>query len=239
MPMTDKEKLEQLFQAALKSNDNPGKSLKRAFPQVAAVPKMPVTPPGTEGPQTEYSASIPPATATAGRELLVEPMPNAGLDEASSAELGALLESQLKRVAAKRRRELMVTLAVVAGLAGGGFGWFIHSPSRVTAFKSAITEIRSIGDIKGMMAKYQVALDKVAERGKQIDQSSHSIGSDPASVKQDEDLYMEKETQAFTGENGSGTGARNKQLQEKFGKFAKAPADSGHAEEPSSSTAIR
>ncbi len=241
--MTDKEKLDQLFQAALMGDVNPGKSLERAFPgvtstQVVSVSKTSVMPPVPAGPaNSDGLASSIPAAIPTGQRLLVEPMPNLGLDEASSVELAALLDSQMKRVSTRRQREMLVTLAVIAGLAGGGFGWFVHSPSRVAAFQSAVLEIRSIGDIKGIMAKYQGALDKVGERSRQIDATSLSMGSDPATVPQGEDRYMEKETEEFTGEKGTGAGARK--VQERFGAFTKSPGVTDQAENPSSSTVNR
>jgi hypothetical protein len=178
---------------------------------------------------------------TAKSEPLIESMPNAGLDEASSTELAALLDAQLKRVAARRRRERVVTLLVFLGLTGGGFGWFVHSPDRVAAFKSALAEIRSAGDIKGMMAKYQVALDKIGSRSDQIDESTLALGIDPASVSPEEDPYMEAETEQFTGEKGAGVAERNKKFQEKFGKLVKSPlmADGAEAAGVTETPAVR
>jgi hypothetical protein len=152
----------------------------------------------------------------------VEPMPNAGLDEETSAELGQLLDAQLERVSRRRRRELVVTLLLVVGLVGAGIGWFARSPPRVSAFRSALSEIRRVGDIKGMMAKYQVALDKIGTRGKDLDDASLAMGVDPATVK-DDDRGLDAETEAFTGEQRTRVSARNTKLQEKFGKVVKSP----------------
>ena len=153
-------------------------------------------------------------------------MPNAGLDEETSTELGKMLDEQLERVSRRRRRELVVTLLVVVGTVGGGFGWFVSSPARVSAFKAAMSDIRSAGDIKGMMDKYQVALDKVGSRGGDLDEASMAMGVDPSKVV-DEDPYLEAETEAFTGEEGTGVGTRNRKFQEKFGKMVKSPLMGG------------
>lgn len=153
---------------------------------------------------------------------LVVPMPNAGLDAASSAELGALLDAQLKRKSRQRKRELIMTLLVVGGLTGGGFGWFVQSPTRVQAFRDAMSEIRSVGDIKGLVAKYQVALDKIASRSAQIDEATVAMGGDPTKGG-DEDPYLEAETEQLTGEKGASSGERHKKLQEQLGKEVKTP----------------
>ncbi|MES2476814.1 MAG: hypothetical protein V4640_13605 [Verrucomicrobiota bacterium] len=224
--MTDKEKLQQLFSAALQDGSRLDKPLTRAFPEskvaCAAVPKKPEAAPVAVVVET---AAIP---AVAPERQLVEPLPNAGLDEATSAELGKLLDAQLARVSSRRKKEMLVTMAVVIGLVGGGIGWFVHSPARVVAFTSAMSEMRSLTDIKGTLAKYQVALDKVGTRGKEIENSSAALGVDPATV-QDEDPYLEAETEQFTGEEGTGVGARNQKLQEKMGDLVKSPLVSGQS----------
>ena len=205
--MTDNEKLQQLFQAALKAPPVEGKAtLARAFPAVAPVSAEPI--------REVAPAPEPPAA--------VVPMPNAGLDNAVSTELGALLDEQMTRKNRKRRRELVGTLVVVLGLTGGGFGWFVQSPARIQAFREAIADIRSVGDIAAMVAKYQVALDKIAVHSKQIDQATEAMGG---SANQDgmQDVNMDAEMHAMMGGEGKTTGERNKKLQSAFGGKFKAP----------------
>jgi hypothetical protein len=60
----------------------------------------------------------------------------------------------------KRRRKLIGTFVVLLGLNGGGLGGFVQSPSRLLAFREAMADIRSVGDVAAMVAKYQVALDE-------------------------------------------------------------------------------
>lgn len=224
--MTDQEKLQQLFQAALQDSDFSEKPT-RAFPSSTAVPAVPApqvaAPVQAPMPVQEVVQPIfspVPAPASQAVAPLVQPMKNAGLDEATSTELGALLDAQYARKAKRRRRELVVTLLVCFGLTGGGYGWFIQSPQRVTALQDALRDIKSVGDIKGLVAKYQVALDRIAARSKQIDEATVSMGGDPTQKNLD-DIYMEAETEAFTGEKGKSVGARNKMIQEKFGKVLK------------------
>ena len=226
--MTDKEKLQQLFQAALQDSNFSAKPV-RAFPSASSVtaapaPQVsaPVTVPAPMPVQEVIQPIFSPVQVPASQGVapLVQPMQNAGLDEAASAELSALLDAQYARKVKKRRRELVMTLVICFGLTGGGYGWFVHSPQRVTALQDALREIKSVGDIKGLVAKYQVALDRIGTRSKQIDQATVSIGGDPTQ-KNLGDIYMEAETEAFTGEKGKSIGARNKMIQDKFGKVMK------------------
>jgi hypothetical protein len=198
--MTDPEKLQQLFQAALKAPPTEGKAtLARAFPTPAPL-----------------AAPEPVA------EIIFTPLPNAGLDHAASAELGALLDDQMARQKRRRKRELIGTLIVVFGLTGGGLGWFVQSPTRIQAFREAVADIRSVGDVAAMVAKYQVALDKIATRSSQIDQATEAMGG---SANQDgmKDVNMDAEMQAMMGGEGKTTGQRNEMLQKSFSKKFKAP----------------
>lgn len=218
--MTDKEKLQQLFQAALQdSNFDTKKPLARAFPSVPTPTAQVVEQVSAPEPSPDPVAQAP---VVQNLEPLVQPMPNAGLDEATSAELGALLDAQIKRKARQRKRELVVTLLVCFGLTGGGYGWFIQSPNRVQAFNDAIKEIRSVGDIKGLVAKYQKALDRIAARSKQIDEATIAMGGDPT-LETTEDPYFTAETEKLTGEKMKSLGERNKRLEATLGKLAKKP----------------
>jgi len=100
----------------------------------------------------------------------------------------------------KRRRELIGTFVVLLGLNGGGLGGFVQSPSRLLAFREEMADIRSVGDVAAMVAKYQVALDKIATRSNQIDPATEAMGGE-----------------------GKTTGQRNQKLQNAFGKQFKAP----------------
>lgn len=207
--MTDKEKLRKLFHAALLAPDElPVGEPTRAV----AAPEVP--PARTQSPPA--SAPTPNDSPSPVPEAATPVVVNLGLDSASAAELAALLDEQHKRKTRKRRRETLVTLGVLFGLTGGGFGWFVHSPERVRAFQEALSDIRSVGDIQGLVGKYRAALDKVAVHSKQIDRATESIG---VTSKQDgeKDRYFDKETRAMMGSEGETTGERNRALQDKFG----------------------
>ena len=211
--MTHAEKLQQIFNAALKDCSDLNKPLKRAFPvslqAATAIVSQPVPEP-VAAPDLVIEA---PAKAFIAPAV---PAASSGLSQSESAELGRLLEEQHQRKTRKRRREMLVTLAVVVALTGGGSGWFVQSPQRVQAMKEAIRDVRSIGDVKSMVAKYQAALDKVAVRSKQIDQATESMG---VSSKQDgvKDPNMDAEMLAMMGGKGKTTGQRNQMVQRAFG----------------------
>ncbi len=226
--MTDKEKLQQLFKAALQDPSfDTKKPPAQAFPQVPTPPAQVAQQAPVPEPVSVPEVQVPVVQPI---EPLVQPMPNAGLDEATSAELGALLDAQIKRKARQRKRELAVTLLVCFGLTGGGYGWFIQSPTRVQAFSDAMKEIRSVGDIKGLVAKYQKALDRIAARSEQIDQATVAMGGDPTK-ETNEDPYFTAETEKLVGEKMESMGERNKRLQATLGKVVKKPSDASTPEE--------
>lgn len=214
--MTDKQKLQHLFDAALKApTDFSSGPLKRATPTAAA-------------PAEPASAACPlpapqPSAALPGEADLAEqtaPSATPPLDKAAADALGALLDDQVRRQARKRRRSALVTATVLLGLTGGGFGWFVQSPERVHAFTSAISEIRSVGDVKSMVARYQAALDRIAVRGKQIDQATSALGVTPGTGNE-ADPHMEAEMKEMMGGEGTTVGQRNRALQKTFGDKAK------------------
>lgn len=149
-------------------------------------------------------------------------MVNAGLSHAEAEELGKLLDGQRARLRRKRMRDALVTLGVFFSVSGGGFAWFISSPTRVQAAREAFRDIRSVGDISGMVAQYKLALDKIAVRSKQIDQATMAMGVS-ADQSNSKDVYMDAEMKQFMGGEGKGKtiGERNRLLQQNFGDAQK------------------
>lgn len=227
--MTDKEKLQKLFEAALRVPDEqPVSGPVRAFvpreqSPAAFQPAFSSVPPHVAGPCPASSPAVAAPSATVG---------NAGLDDASSAELAALLDERHKRITRKRRIDTLVTLIVLFGLTGGGYAWFVGSPKRVQAFHETMNDFHSLGDISSVVAKYRKALDRLSVRSKQIDQSTESMG---VSSKQDgaKDPYFDKEMSAMMGGDGKTIGQRNRALQAKFGYMQR---DSGKAPDPAPTT---
>ncbi len=139
------------------------------------------------------------------------------LDISINAELAAIMDEKISKEKRRRKRGFLVTILFFVGVTGGAAGWVVSDPDRFEAMKSAIAEIKSVGDVQGMVAKYQKALDKVAVRGEQIDAATISMGVDPTSVDEYEDPGFDKEMQAMMGEDGGKTtAARDKLLREKF-----------------------
>lgn len=232
--MTDKEKLQKLFQAALQDTSEVNKAPTRAFPtappQAAAVMAVPATAPVF---QPIPAQPTPAVELLPDPEAPVRPMANAGLDAVASAELGILLDEQRERKSRQRRRELLMTLGVFLALTGGGYGWFVQSPQRVQAFKEAMRDIRASGDVMGMVSQYRKALDKIAVRSEQIDEATAAMGV-KKSAKDDEDPYMEAEMSKMMGgkDKGKTVGERNKLLQQNFGHMAKKEGSDKPTEEP-------
>lgn len=222
--MTDQEKLQKLFQAALQDSSDLNKAPTRAFPTSGAVPApasvqapMPFTHPVPVAPAP---APEPEAASVAVEEAPVVLPSNAGLDDKTSTELGALLDEQRARLARKRRRDTLVVLGVMFALGGSGFGWFVQDPQRVQAFKDAIRDVRSIGDVKSMVAKYRESLDKVAVRGKQIEQATDAMGV-VRTAEDEKDPYFEEEMKGMMGGKGKTVGERNKAMKDNFGHMQK------------------
>jgi hypothetical protein len=221
--MTDKEKLQKLFDAALRDPSLPAGSPTRAFP-VASTPQCPAPEVGrllTPTPPVEVQAVVPEPAVIAAVTEEISPSATAPtmagvLDGAASAELGALLDEQVRRKARRHRIESLVAALVLFGLTGGGFAWFVQSPERVQAFTSAIREIRSVGDVKALVAKYQAALDRISARGQQIDQASSAMGS-VVTAEDEKDPYLEAEMKGMMGGEGKTIGERSKQMKSAFG----------------------
>lgn len=213
--MTHTEKLQQIFNAALKDSSDFNKPFTRAFPTSLAAKPVAASQPTVEpAPSPEPVVEVPVALATPAASAA--PATSAGLSESESTELGKLLDAQEQRKTRKRRRDALMTLGVLTILTGNAFCWFVNSPQRVVAFKEAIHDIRSVGDVKSMVAKYQVALDKIGARSKQIDQATASMG---VSSNQDgvKDPNMNAEMLTTMGGEGKTTGQRNQMVQKAFG----------------------
>lgn len=209
--MPEHDKLQQLFNAALKSRTE---DYHRKPADMRAVP-------------TPRSADVPAATAAAvPRPAVVvdspavAEVPPRGLSAAESEKLGTLLDEQNHRRKRGHRMEALVTALVLFGMSGGGLAWFVQDNKRVQAFQEALRDIRSVGDIKSLVASYQDSLDRIAARSNQIDDTSRAMGIDP-SKGTGEDPYMETEMQEMMGEEGGQTvGSRNKRMMENFGHIA-------------------
>lgn len=202
--------MQKLFDAALRDNSDFNKPPTRlvpsaTFPSNPALAPLPIIP----APQPETEPAVTGIEAPASE--FTAPLPNAGLGEAASNELKVLLDEQMARLSLKRRNASITTLALLFSLVGGGYAWFVQSPSRVQAYHSAITEVRSVGDITSILAKYQTALDRIGTHSANLDLATESMG---VSSNQDDakDVHFEAEMKAMTGAESKTTGERSSML---------------------------
>ncbi len=168
--------------------------------------------------QPAFTAAPAPAQQQPAADLItLDDRGQSSLDMGISAELGAIMDAKAAREKRKRRRSLIFMLLFFVGVTGGAAGWVVSNPARFAEMKKVVAEIKSVGDIEGMLAKYQKALDKVAVRSEQIDAATVSIGVDPASAADMEDQGFDKEMRDMMGEDGGPTSAsRNAKIQGKF-----------------------
>lgn len=206
--MTDQEKLQKLFDAALRDSSPIEKAPTRAVPLTPAIPAAPriqIKP---------VTASVPAAPESPSQSVAETPV----LDKDAAEELGALLDEQVRRRRRKHRIESMVAAVALIGLTGGSAGWFVQSPERVQAILTVIAEIRSVGDVKSMVAKFEAALKRISARGQQIDQASSAMGVKP-SEKDEKDAYFDSEMKQMMGGEGKTAGDHAGHMQQAFGEM--------------------
>lgn len=206
--MTDQAALQKLFEAALKDNSDFNKPPTRLIPASSLQANSAQAPlPSVLTAEPEIKAVRPAPVVEAPATVPTQ----AGLDDATSNELKHLLDEQMARLSRKRRNASMATLALLFSLVGGGYAWFVQSPSRVEAYHSAIREVRSAGDLSAILAKYQIALDRIESRSANIDSATESMG---VSSNQDDaqDVNFDAEMKAMMGGEGKTTGERNGML---------------------------
>lgn len=202
--MTHAEKLQKIFEAALKDTSEFNQPLTRVFPSSLGAKPVTVRQPA---PEPEPVMEVP-----------ASPVADAGQFDAASAEPGAVLEIQHQRQTRKRRREALMTLGVFTILTGIGFCWFVQSPRRVVALNEAVWNIRSGGDVGSIVTKYQATLDKIAVRALQIEQATAVVGMSPA---QDgtKDSNMNAGMLAMMGGKDNPTGQMNQLVGHSFGQM--------------------
>lgn len=199
--MTDQEKLQKLFDAALKDGSEVNRKLTRVGPSTSSpAPRDPVQSAATAVMDAPAHSSTDVETAEPSGDF-VKPMENAGLDHQTSDELAGLLDAKIARDARKHKRGRIITILFFVSITAGGAGWVAKSPERFNALCDALRDIRSVGDVKSMVAKFQSSLDKVAVRGQQIDQATQAMGVVDTG-EDHEDAYFTEEMKGMMGEQG-------------------------------------
>jgi hypothetical protein len=142
------------------------------------------------------------------------PAPQDALKESfdsGSEEFSCIIDQKLARRRRNGRISLLVTITLLLSLTGGGTGWFISDPNRVTALKTAISDIKGATDVGAMKAKYDQALAKIGSRKTEIDDATKMMGIDPTQQASHEDEYFSKEMREMMGEGeGPTVGERNR-----------------------------
>jgi hypothetical protein len=205
--MTGQAKLQMLFDAAMRDCSPIEKAPTRTVPPTPSVPHI-----ASQTPEPAVKAFVAPSVEPARQTV------EAVFDKEAAEELGALLDDQVRRKKRRNRRESLVAALLLIGLTGGGSAWFVNSPDRVHAFVSAIAEIRSVGDVKSIVAKYQAALDKVKVHGNRIDQATAAMGI-KHSEKDEVDPNFDSEMKQMMGGEGKTVGDRSAKVQQAFGQM--------------------
>ena len=134
-----------------------------------------------------------------------------------SEELAQILDEKAARQRRKQRISSLVTLFIFGGAALAGVNWFRSDPNRLAAAKACISDIRSIGDVTGLVGNYKASLDKIASHNDEVAAATSKLGIDPNSDS-GEDPNFDEEMREMTGPDGGPTvGERSAKLREKFG----------------------
>lgn len=230
--MTTQERINQLAFAALQETPTP------------PLPHEPAPVTGEAAPQ----ASAKPFVFTAA-PMPVSPVATtttpAPFETKAEADMRTLIDERERRLG--RRRSLqskLVTALVLSALAATGF-WYAKSPEAQGWMQNLIPALKQSGKDLKMAAsteQYDKQLEKVAVRSDQIDEATRALGVDPKSVGEKDDLYLEKETREFMGENAPTTADRDRALRSTFGIVGKlrgnkeAPQDPKAGAKPAASS---
>jgi hypothetical protein len=145
--MTDKQKLQGLFEAALKDPAFPGGGMpRRAFPvpvfDAMPVPRVEVSP--LEAVHSMRTIPCVPVAALPAESSWQGSQPTMGriLDRVASAELESLMRDQGRRRSRRPRFSLVSSATVLATLAAIGAVWWLQTRYQVPATAEATGEVR-------------------------------------------------------------------------------------------------
>ncbi|MFK7850834.1 MAG: hypothetical protein AB8D78_07635 [Akkermansiaceae bacterium] len=226
--MTNRDDLSKLFEAALHETEAPSRfgtpdSQKKSAPKAFSRPEK-LTEELAEKPNSDQlvESAVVEEVAIEGSDSDMIDISKTGdefveqavksKDEGISAELGAILDEKVLKEKRSKKRAKLIAVGLLLCITGGTAGWVVANPERFEAMKAVAAEIKSAGDIEGMVAKYQEALDKIAVRGEQINAATASMGVDPSSADHVEDQGFDKEMREMMGEEGGATTAQRDKL---------------------------
>lgn len=194
-------------------------------PQQNRGPQQTVAHQHDTGLRQEHPSSPASGTATTPQEAQTPTgfffhVPGKDVRMEASEEFSAIIDAKMARTRKKHSRSFLFTLVLFFAPILGGSGWFISNPERVDTLRAVTSEIRSAGDITAIIAKYRKALDKVAVRGKHLDEASAMMGIDPDSVPDDDDGFLDHEMRDMAGADGGPTVTqRNQRFKATFGEI--------------------
>lgn len=149
--MTDKQKLQGLFEAALKDPAFPSGGMpRRAFPvpvfDAMPVPRVEVSP--LEAVHSMRTIPCVPVAALPAESPWQGSQPTMGriLDRVASAELESLMQGQSRRRSRRPRLSLVSSATVLATLAAIGSVWWLQTRYQVPAAAEAAGEVRPAGE---------------------------------------------------------------------------------------------
>jgi hypothetical protein len=129
--------------------------------------------------QSPAATDASPQNFNSAFQFVRPPAPQDALKESFdsySEEFSRIIDQKLARRRRNSRISLLVTITLLLSLTGGGTGWFISDPNRVTALKTAISDIKGATDVGAMKAKYDQALAKIGSRKTEIDDATKMMG---------------------------------------------------------------
>ena len=137
-------------------------------------------------------------------------------DEGLSADLQELINARRPTECETSARTKIVLLTLSAAMSVSLILWFTQSKQRTSLVGEALSDLEMSGDMGKMVGSYDAALDRIGERGEQIDDATRSMGVEPGSEREGSDSGLEAQLQEALG--GGATLDREAQTKELIGE---------------------
>lgn len=213
-----------------KTLDRPGSIFQETAPfteMAAPVVEVPATTPVA----VSMESAMPLPVAQGGP---VEPVIMDAPHTEQDKELAAMLEEREIKLKKRRSRiKVASNLLILAIVVGPTVGIMVNPTWRAKFDWTVSNLVKGVDDVKSIAntkESFDGALEKIADRGAQIDGATTNLGVDPTSVGADEDLEMTAELKQMMGEDAGDFKKRRGNL-EKMGFVAKKVTGMGDEEE--------